>query len=139
MLQLLTNKGNITCFILPGFPVSFTSKCEGSFYRYPEEKKNLPVNKLNHQCSGGHRNLTFLLFMPFFFLFLLKKFRPANICAHLPLFCLGVAPTAWLLLSDVGFCQRAGTRQLKQSTLNLTTRPCGQPHMLRLFFLERFC
>ena len=56
----------------------------------------------------------------------------ANTRAHLPLFCMWVATTAWLPMSGIG--PRPGTEPgpLKQSVLNLTTRPPGWPQLLLL-------
>ena len=51
----------------------------------------------------------------------------ANICANLPLLCMWVATTAWLLTGGVGQCSGTEPRLPKQSMPNLTCMPHSQP------------
>ena len=52
----------------------------------------------------------------------------ANICANLPLFCMWVTTTAWMLTNGVGLWPGTEPRPLKWSTPNSTTTPWGWLH-----------
>ena len=74
------------------------------------------------------------------FLFLLEEDLPwANICSSLPLLCIWLPTIAWPPTSSV--CLRLGTepRPLKQSTLNLITRPQGWPQEHLFLIAQRGC
>ena len=63
----------------------------------------------------------------FLFIFAEENLPWADICASLPLFCMWVAATAWLLTSGVGPCLGTKPWLPKWSAPNLTTRPWGWP------------
>ena len=63
----------------------------------------------------------------------------ANTCANLPLFCVCISTTAWPPTSGIGLCPGTKPRPPKQSTLNSTTRPWGQPCLLSPWPLTPQC
>ena len=75
------------------------------------------------------------MFLPAFFPFSTEEDLPwANICANLPLVCMWVAATAWLM-SGVGPHPGTEPGLPKWSVPNLTTRPWGWPPFLPVFKL----
>ena len=69
--------------------------------------------------------------------FLLRKISPelTSVPVFLCFVC-GMPATAWLLQSGVGLRPGTEPRLLKQSLLNLTIRPQGQPQMLLLLIYD---